>query len=76
MDQAIANENEIISANTIVQMLGLADRGYVFDLMEAIFKGEANTSLNIFNKDAIIDLTPSTTLVTFLIISDEFLCLR
>ena len=50
LDQAIANENETISANTIIQMLGLADRSYVFDLMEAIFKGEANTSLNIFNK--------------------------
>ena len=48
LDQAFANEKETITEKTIVQMLGLADRGKIFELMDAIFKGEVNTSLSIF----------------------------
>ncbi len=49
LDQAIVNKNETVSTKIIIKMLGLADRGQVFDLLDAIFKGEANASLNIFN---------------------------
>ena len=31
-------------------MLGLADRGNIFNLMDAIFSGDAKTSLKIYNK--------------------------
>ena len=31
-------------------MLGLADRGNIFDLMDAIFKGNAASALEIFNR--------------------------
>jgi len=49
LDQAIASSENLITANTIVSMLGLADRGKIFDLMDAILKGEANNSLKIYN---------------------------
>ena len=50
LDQAIANETDNISAQSIIHMLGLADRGNIFDLMEAIFKGNAKSALEIFNR--------------------------
>ena len=50
LDQAIANESENITADSIVQMLGLADRGIIFDLIEAIFIGNASLALEIYNK--------------------------
>jgi len=50
LDQAIANEAGEITAISISKMLGLADRGNIFDLMDAIFKGNAKESLNIYNK--------------------------
>ena len=50
LDQAIANKKDQITANSVMLMLGLADRGNIFDLMEAIFKGEAITSLEIYNR--------------------------
>ncbi|SVD31940.1 uncharacterized protein METZ01_LOCUS384794, partial [marine metagenome] len=39
LDQAISNETDQITAASIVNMLGLADRGNIFDLMDAIFNG-------------------------------------
>ena len=50
LDQAIANAIEEITAVSIINMLGLADRGNIFDLMEAIFKGNAPNALKIYNK--------------------------
>jgi DNA polymerase-3 subunit gamma/tau len=50
LDQAIANEADQITADSIVNMLGLADRGNIFDLMEAIFNGNATKALEIFNR--------------------------
>ena len=50
LDQAIANEKEQITAQSIILMLGLADRGNIFDLMEAIFSGDSIASLEIYNK--------------------------
>ena len=50
LDQAITNTADEITSNIIIGMLGLADRGNIFDLMEAIFKGRASNSLEIFNR--------------------------
>ena len=50
LDQAIVNENKSISSDTIISMLGLADRGLVFDLLNEIFSGNAPKSLEIFEK--------------------------
>ena len=48
-DQAIVNENKKITSKSIVLMLGLADRGNIFDLMDSIFAGDAPNALKIFN---------------------------
>ncbi len=50
LDQAISNTADEITSNIIIGMLGLADRGNIFDLMEAIFKGKASNALEIFNR--------------------------
>ena len=50
LDQAIANESENITGDSIIQMLGLADRGIIFDLIEAIFIGNAPLALETYNK--------------------------
>ena len=49
LDQAIANEEKSITEKTIIKMLGLADRGKIFNLIDEIFKGNANNAINIFN---------------------------
>ena len=49
LDQAIANNNDIIKADHIVKMLGLADRGKIFDLLDYIFAGNAEESLKLYN---------------------------
>ena len=48
LDQAIINNNDIISANFVINMLGLADKGKIYDLLENIVKGKASDSLIIF----------------------------
>ena len=50
LDQAISNQNEKINANTIVRMLGLAERDKIFDLIESILKGETSEALNMYKK--------------------------
>ena len=50
LDQAIVNENGKITAASIILMLGLADRGNIFDLIEAIFDGNAPNALKIYEK--------------------------
>ena len=50
LDQAIVNETENINADSIIKMLGLADRGNIFDLMEAIFQGNIVSALEIYNR--------------------------
>ena len=50
LDQAIVNQNESISANQIIDMLGLADRGKIFDLLNHIFQGNAIKALQIYNE--------------------------
>jgi len=50
LDQAIVNGKDQISSETIVEMLGLADRANVFDLIEKIFAGQAPEALEIYNR--------------------------
>lgn len=45
LDQAIAMGEGQVSAEKVRGMLGLADRARVFDLAEALFRGDAATSL-------------------------------
>ncbi len=49
LDQAIAQtpDGEIISADAVIDMLGLADRGSVFDLFEAVMEGRPAAALAI-----------------------------
>jgi DNA polymerase-3 subunit gamma/tau len=47
LDQAIAhNEKDAITAETMREMLGLADRGRVLDLFEKVMKGDVPAALN------------------------------
>ena len=49
LDQAITNQNSIINSQSIIEMLGLADRGKIFELLSFIFEGNATNSLKVFN---------------------------
>ena len=48
LDQAILNNDTKISAETVTNMLGLADRGKIYELLEHIAKGQASESLLLF----------------------------
>ena len=48
LDQAIINNNQTVSVDSVTKMLGLADRGKIYDLIENITKGNAAKSLVIF----------------------------
>ncbi len=45
LDQAIAMGEGQVRAETVRDMLGLADRGRVFDLLEHVFRGDAKAAL-------------------------------
>ena len=45
LDQAIAMGEGNVSAETVRAMLGLADRGRIFDLVEHVFRGDAKAAL-------------------------------
>ena len=48
LDQAIINTDTTVSAETVSKMLGLADRGKIYDLLGHIAKGQASDSLDLF----------------------------
>ena len=48
LDQAIINNNQTVSVDSVTKMLGLADRGKIYDLIENIVKGNATKSLAVF----------------------------
>ena len=48
LDQAIINNNTTVSAEKVANMLGLADRGKIYELLGNIAKGEASESLDLF----------------------------
>jgi DNA polymerase-3 subunit gamma/tau len=50
LDQAISNESDEISLKSIIDMLGLADRGNIFDLINSILNGNAIMALEIYNR--------------------------
>ena len=47
LDQAIAQADGAVTAAAVINMLGLADRGLVFDLMEAVMAGQPRQALQI-----------------------------
>ena len=47
LDQAITNQNIKIDAKSISNMLGLAEREKILDLLEKILKGEASESIKL-----------------------------
>jgi DNA polymerase III subunit gamma/tau len=47
LDQAIAQAEDGITEAAVTDMLGLADRGLVFDLMEAVMAGQPRQALQI-----------------------------
>jgi DNA polymerase-3 subunit gamma/tau len=47
LDQAIAQADGPVTEAAVVNMLGLADRGLVFDLMEAVMAGQPRQALQI-----------------------------
>ena len=46
LDQAIAMDEGHVTANGVRAMLGLADRGRIFDLAEMLFRGDAAAALD------------------------------
>jgi DNA polymerase-3 subunit gamma/tau len=47
LDQAIAQADGAITASAVTDMLGLADRGLVFDLLDAVMSGQPRQALQI-----------------------------
>jgi DNA polymerase III subunit gamma/tau len=47
LDQAIAQADGAITESAVINMLGLADRGMVFDLMDAVMSGQPRQALQI-----------------------------
>ena len=47
-DQAITDNQNVIDSKTISSMLGLADRGKIYDLLEQILEGKAEEALIIY----------------------------
>ena len=48
LDQAIINNNITVTVETVTSMLGLADRGKIYDLVENITNGNTSNALIIF----------------------------
>ncbi|MDB2349152.1 DNA polymerase III subunit gamma/tau [Alphaproteobacteria bacterium] len=48
LDQAIINTDTKVSAETVASMLGLADKGKIYELLGHIAKGQASESLDLF----------------------------
>lgn len=49
LDQAIALGGSTIAENAVREMLGIADRGLVFDLLEVVLKGDGASALQRMN---------------------------
>src|SRR6185312_11621896 len=47
LDQAIAQADGPVTETAVIDMLGLADRGMVFDLMDAVMSGQPRQALQI-----------------------------
>jgi DNA polymerase-3 subunit gamma/tau len=47
LDQAIAQADGVVTETAVSEMLGLADRGLVFDLMDAVMAGQPRQALQL-----------------------------
>ncbi len=50
IDQASNNDGKNITTETIIKMLGLAEREKIFNLLEKILEGNSSEALNLYNK--------------------------
>ena len=50
LDQAIATGRGDVTAETVRDMLGLADRGRIFDLLEHVFRGDTKAALEALDR--------------------------
>ncbi len=50
LDQAITSPNEKVDSQTVISMLGLADREKIFNLIEIILEGDALGAINKFKE--------------------------
>ncbi len=50
LDQAITIQNSKIKAKDVINMLGLAERDKIYDLLEKILEGNSLDSLNLYRK--------------------------
>ncbi len=50
LDQAITSPNEKVDSQTVISMLGLADREKIFNLVEIILEGDALGAINKFKE--------------------------
>ncbi len=50
LDQAITSPNEKVDSQTVISMLGLADREKIFNLVEIIIKGDALAAINKYKE--------------------------
>ena len=63
LDQAIAFSNGKISADNAREMLGLADRSRILDLIEIILKGDASSALKELNEQYHLGADPRSILL-------------
>jgi len=61
LDQAITNQEKEINEKLIMNMLGLADREKIFNLLEQILVGNANQAIQIYNE--LYDLGADVTMI-------------
>ncbi len=61
LDQAITNQNMKIDSKVITNMLGLAEREKIFDLLEKILEGNSMESLNLYRN--LYDLGADVTMI-------------
>ena len=50
LDQAIAQADGAVTESAVIDMLGLADRGLMFDLLEAVMKGNPGQALQLTDR--------------------------
>ncbi|MDC3206983.1 DNA polymerase III subunit gamma/tau [Pelagibacteraceae bacterium] len=50
LDQAITSPNEKVDSQTVISMLGLADREKIFNLVEIILEGDALSAINKYKE--------------------------
>ncbi|MBN2752842.1 MAG: DNA polymerase III subunit gamma/tau, partial [Rhodospirillaceae bacterium] len=69
LDQAISHGHGAVSAEQVRDMLGLADRGLIFDLFEATLKGQAADALDLLARQYAMGADPATIIADLLDLS-------